>query len=124
MFRNALGRSHRLGAAPVIKPALKSISFQVDNGSCDAVPRPLAPAGTVSPHRGEKTDVASDFANCRRRRTDAQPDFGSPSLISTEKDPSLMAFSFSATLAFTASGTLPSKVPSGASEQPPFFMKE
>ena len=42
----------------------------------------------------------------------------------TVKLPSRIAFSFSATLATTSAGTLPSKVPSGESEQPPAFMKE
>ena len=53
-----------------------------------------------------------------------QLDFGSLSSISIVRVPSLIAFSFSATLAITSAGTLPSKEPSGASEQPPFFMKE
>src|SRR5262245_47294115 len=48
-----------------------------------------------------------------------QLDLGSPSLISTVKLPSLIAFSFSATLATTSAGTLPSKVPSGDRLQPP-----
>ena len=51
-------------------------------------------------------------------------DVGSLSSISTVKLPSLIAASRSATSAIAASGTLPSKVPSGASEQPPFFMNE
>src|SRR5690606_9996445 len=51
-----------------------------------------------------------------------QEDFGSSSLISTVKDPSLIAASRSATSFVAASGTLPSKVPSGASVQPPSFM--
>ncbi len=53
-----------------------------------------------------------------------QLDFGSVSLISTTKVPALMAASFSATIAMASAGTLPSKVPSGASEQPPSFMWE
>ena len=53
-----------------------------------------------------------------------QVDFGSSSLISTTKLPALMAASRSATSFIAASGILPSKVPSGASEQPPSFMKE
>ena len=70
-----------------------------------------APSGHLLP-QGEKD---------RSRRYD---DFGSSSLISTVKLPSLMAASFSATMAIVSAGTLPSKVPSGAMEQPPSFMKE
>ena len=51
-------------------------------------------------------------------------DFGSSSLISTVKVPALIAASRSATSAMVSAGTLPSNVPSGASEQPPSFMKE
>ena len=51
-------------------------------------------------------------------------DFGSLSSMATLKLPSLIAASFAATMATTSAGTLPSKVPSGASEQPPAFMCE
>ena len=51
-------------------------------------------------------------------------DLGSASLMVTSKEPALMASSRSFTLAMISAGTLPSNVPSGAMEQPPFFMKE
>jgi hypothetical protein len=51
-------------------------------------------------------------------------DFGSLSSMVTVKLPSLIAASFAATMAMTSAGTLPSKVPKGASEQPPAVMKE
>ncbi len=53
-----------------------------------------------------------------------QLDFGSSSLISTVNSPDLMALRFSSTIFMASSGTLPSKVPSGASDAPPSFMKE
>ena len=54
----------------------------------------------------------------------AQFDFGSLSSMATVNEPSLIAASLAATSAAASAGTLPSKVPSGASEQPPAFMKE
>ncbi len=54
----------------------------------------------------------------------AHEDFGSLSSMPTVKEPSLIAASRSATSFMASSGTLPSKVPSGASDEPPSFMKE
>ena len=53
-----------------------------------------------------------------------QFEVGSSSLISTVKEPSLIAASFSATSALISAGTLSSNVPSGAIDAPPSFMKE
>ena len=53
-----------------------------------------------------------------------QDDFGSVSSIVTVKLPARIAASRVATSVSAASGTLPSKVPSGASEHPPSFRKE
>ena len=52
-----------------------------------------------------------------------QDDVGSSSLISVTNAPDRIAASRSATRSIAACGTLPSKVPSGDSEQPPSFMK-
>ncbi len=63
-------------------------------------------------------DQVLDLARVRAH----DDDVGSLSLISTVKLPSRIAACRSATSAMAASGTLPSKVPSGESEEPPFFM--
>ena len=60
----------------------------------------------------------------RRRRVSHQEEAGSSSLISTVNSPALIALVRSSTSAIASAGTLPSNVPSGASEQPPSFMKE
>jgi hypothetical protein len=52
----------------------------------------------------------------------AHDDFGSLSSISTVKLPSRIAACVRPPAPSASAGTLPSKVPSGASEQPPFFM--
>src|SRR5262245_46038236 len=67
---------------------------------------------------GNAAQPEDDVLRLGNRNSGHQLDLGSPSLISTVKLPSLIAFSFSATLATTSAGTLPSKVPSGDRLQP------
>jgi hypothetical protein len=83
--------------------------------------------GVIGDQRAKSLGDAREAENRLRLRAMIslhQLDLGSSSLISTTKEPSLIAASRSATSFIASSGTLPSKVPSGASEQPPSFMKE
>ena len=78
----------------------------------------------VGRKRAEAFGYAVEAEDNLRLCRPAHDDFGSPSSMVTVKLPSLIAASFAATMATTSAGTLPSKVPSGAREQPPAFMKE
>ena len=73
---------------------------------------------------GKRPEPLGDAVEAQNLGRVGHDDFGSSSLISTVKLPSLIAASRSVTSVIASAGTLPSKVPRGASEQPPAFMKE
>ena len=102
------------------------------------LPAPFSPrSATTSPRRSAKEIASLAVSGPKRlvtpssRRTTGaaaapviQLDAGSLSSISTTSSPDMICAWRSATMFIAASGTLPSKVPSGASEQPPLIMKE